>query len=216
MIKVDMSKKISHVLFDFDGVIVESFDMILETVREYNDPKLTADEFRSWSLGNVRASKQIQEDPDFHKYDMNPGTFFYTYRERLLTMKPKPGMREVIERMAQNHRLAIVSSSLSAPIQDFLVQEQLEEFFEGVYGVDVHPSKKVKFEQLFEKYTTPADQFLFVTDTLGDIKEASEVHIPSIGVTWGFHAEQTLAEGVPVGIASSVDELNALLSTYES
>lgn len=208
-----MNKDIQYLLFDFDGVIVESFDMILQTVREYNDPNLTADEFRTWSIGNVRAAKQIQEDPDFHKYDMRPGTFFYTYRERLLNMKPAMGMKDIIERMAAQHQLAIVSSSLSAPIHEFLVQEGLDQFFEGIYGVDVHPSKKIKLEQLFEKYRAPANKFLFVTDTLGDIREATEVQVPSIGVTWGFHSETTLAEGMPMGIANTSDELSELLST---
>jgi phosphoglycolate phosphatase len=206
-----MNKEIQYVLFDFDGVIVESFDMILQAVREYNDPKLTADEFRTWSLGNVRATKHIQEDPDFHQYDMSPGTFFYTYRERLLKMKPTAGIKELIERVAQHHQLAIVSSSLSAPIQEFLVQEKLDQYFEGVYGVDVHPSKKVKLEQLFEQYGAGAEKFMFVTDTLGDIKEATEVHVPSVGVTWGFHSQTTLEEGNPYGIATTTDELSSLL-----
>lgn len=142
---------------------------------------------------------------------MKPGTFFHTYRERLLNMQPTVGMREIIERMAAHHQLAIVSSSLSAPIHDFLVQENLDQYFEGVYGVDVHPSKKIKLEQLFEKYGASAEKFLFVTDTLGDIREATEVHVPSIGVTWGFHSEETLAQGMPKGIASSVEELAKLL-----
>ena len=67
-------------------------------------------------------------------------------------------------------------------------------------GNDVHASKTVKNKMLLEKYAlSPADA-VFITDTLGDIREATECGIPAIGVLWGWHDRETLERGSPAAI----------------
>lgn len=48
---------------------------------------------------------------------------------------------------------------------------------------------------------------VFITDTLGDIREARECDIDSIAVTWGFHERKTLEKGNPIVIVSDPREL---------
>ena len=47
----------------------------------------------------------------------------------------------------------------------------------------------------------------FITDTLGDIKEANKVGIESIGITWGYQDKAKLQKGNPKKIVDTPTEL---------
>ena len=56
------------------------------------------------------------------------------------------------------------------------------------------------------------DKSTFVTDTLGDIKEANKLNIKTIAETFGFHNRQRLEKGKPYAIVDSWDELESELT----
>jgi len=43
-----------------------------------------------------------------------------------------------------------------------------------------------------DKYKIKKTETLLVTDSVGDVKEAHEVGIKAIGVTWGLHEKERL------------------------
>ena len=44
-----------------------------------------------------------------------------------------------------------------------------------------------KFNLIAEKYGVENKDMIFITDTLGDIREAEIAGVPTIAVTWGAH-----------------------------
>jgi phosphoglycolate phosphatase-like HAD superfamily hydrolase len=74
-------------------------------------------------------------------------------------------------------------------------------------GNDVHASKVEKIRMVFSKYNTDAEHCVFVTDTLGDIREANVLNVKSIGVSWGFHEKERLEIGNPFKIIYKPGEL---------
>ncbi len=64
---------------------------------------------------------------------------------------------------------------------------------------------------MFEKYNLNPQDCLFVTDTLGDLIEAKEVEVNSIGVLGGYHQRERLERGEPKKIIKSLDELISLV-----
>ena len=46
---------------------------------------------------------------------------------------------------------------------------------------------------ILDKYRINPHETLIITDTAGDIKEANDVGVRSIGVIWGVHDEDKLA-----------------------
>ena len=77
-------------------------------------------------------------------------------------------------------------------------------------GNDVHKSKVEKIRMVFEEYNIGPNDCVFITDTLGDIYEASRKNVGSIGITWGFHEPERLLRGKPFRL---VEESNDLLTT---
>ncbi|MEK9154423.1 MAG: HAD hydrolase-like protein, partial [Patescibacteria group bacterium] len=83
-----------------------------------------------------------------------------------------------------------------------------------VMGADVHTSKSKKIEMVFKKYGITARKCVFITDTLGDMREAKSVGVGAIGVSWGFHARETLLQGEPFRIVAQPAEISPAISAY--
>jgi phosphoglycolate phosphatase len=84
-------------------------------------------------------------------------------------------------------------------IGEFLTENGMTSYFDRIMGNAVHKSKEEKIKTVFAEYGTDASECIFVTDTLGDIREATKVNVGAIGVTWGFHERERLAQGKPFG-----------------
>ena len=68
-----------------------------------------------------------------------------------------------------------------------------------------------------EKYNITRDDVLFVTDALGDIRDADTSDVPTIAVTWGVH-DKTFFEreyhSNLIKIVDTVEELSDFIKQY--
>lgn len=196
------------VLFDFDGVIADTFTMNYEVSRSF-DASLTEDEYRARFLGNINNYRSWGDEEEKKRHD---DAFFSRYLPRLLEAEIYPEMAAVVKGLAKDHLLFVVSSTLSAPIEGFLKREGLDRCFSGIYGNDVHRSKVEKIKMILSGHSLDPSRCVFVTDTVGDIREARKCGVDSIAVPWGFHDAPLLGGERPFGIASSADDLKSLIA----
>jgi phosphoglycolate phosphatase len=126
------------------------------------------------------------------------------------------GMAEVIVESSKHFTLVIISSTTSQGIKNFLEDHHLLHYFTEILGNDISPSKIEKMKIIFSKYGIAAKDCLFITDTLGDLKEAAEVNIKTVAVTWGFHSLKTLEKGNPWLIVNTSQELLATINNQDS
>lgn len=199
------------ILFDFDGVIADSFLPAFE-VNKMMCPHITEEDYRKRFEGNindaykikVKHTRECRQDIDFFK----------EYLPKMKDVKMVPGILEVIENLSHIYTLIIVSSTITSPIREFMERYDAVKYFKEIMGNDVHKSKVEKIKMVFEKYNISRNQCLFITDTLGDMKEASRVGVRSIGVSWGFQDRETLEKGSPLFIADSPKQLEEAISRY--
>jgi phosphoglycolate phosphatase len=125
-------------------------------------------------------------------------------------------MKEVIEKLSHEYVLIIVSSTITSPIQGFLEKHHIGRYFSEVMGADVHTSKHEKIQMVFKKYSASPGDCVFVTDTLGDMREAAKASVSSIGVPWGFHAPTAFEEAKPYAIVERPEEIPVRVSEYFS
>ncbi len=186
--------KKQFILFDFDGVIADTLDLAYEI--ELNlCPQLKQEEFSLRFNGNIND----WEDPiNYHSDDCdhNAIDFWSELIPRMLTeTQIFPGMQNVIAQLEQHYTLIIISSSITSPIQQFLEKHTFGSHFDWVMGNDLHKSKVEKIKMVFDKYDITAEQCIFITDTVGDMKEANKMDVPAIAVTWGFQSREMLEKG---------------------
>jgi len=198
-------------MFDFDGVIVASAEPCFAIHQQLEGDQLTREVWRTYFYGNAFESEQVNmhyvDDPVVSEEK----PFFKLYKPIIEAMDPVPGLKELIHDLAKTHTLTIVSSGFSDIIQAFLERHGLRQYFQEVWGADVHKKKTVKIQRLLQQYkATPSDS-TFITDTLGDVREAQEVGAMPIGVTWGVHTREILALGAPLCIVDTIEELTNIL-----
>lgn len=206
--------KDNFILFDFDGVIVDSFIPAFE-VNKMICPIITEDDYRKRFEGNINdwIDTDIKHDGRC-RHDID---FFSEYIPKMKKqVTVVSGMGTVLEELAQSYTLIIISSTLTLPIKELLKKYKLASFFAEVMGNDIHKSKIEKIKMVFSKYKTSPKKCVFITDTLGDMYEVSHTKIGIIGVSWGFHKEETLIKGKPFKIVRNPKNLSLSISTYFS
>ncbi|MEJ0001610.1 MAG: HAD family hydrolase [bacterium] len=189
-------------MFDFDGVLVNTLDGSYNIHTELN-PDLSRERFDSWANGNFHEGLQKELDAGY----VVPENFGEKYNANLVTMSIQEILRESVRFLSQKIYLAIVSSTPSRYIDAFLAKEGVRECFSDIMGADIAKSKVVKIKKLLEMHAIMPENTVFITDTLGDMREASDCGVPSIGVLWGQHGRESLEKGDPAAIIEDPREL---------
>lgn len=184
-------KKNKIIMFDFDGVIVSSSQLSFEIDKElFVD--LEYSELQNWAEGNIY-QKKLRDGYDVVTVNEY---YFEKYSQKINTLLPVEGIEEVLKKLnSLKYKLIIVSSSDENSIKDFLEKYNLREYFVEILGMKSHFNKAEKFKMIFDKYKIKPNETLIVTDSVGDIKEAEEVKMKAIGVTWGIHEKERLEKG---------------------
>ena len=191
------------ILFDFDGVLANTEEICYQ-IHAVKNKDLTWKRFQEYSLGNFHEiyGKAVKEG-----LHIEPDDFFGSYKKALEVITIHDILHDSILSLATDYRLAIISSADSSYINDFLAREDLLKCFSDVLGADIHRSKIFKIRSVLGKYNLTPENAVFITDTLGDIKEANECGVQSIGVTWGLHDRSILEKGKPLKIIDNPQDL---------
>lgn len=195
------------IIFDFDGVIHDTFDFHRNKIREFTGVSLSEQDFRDIHNGNFFYS--VPEEIRNVKWEEYRD---YIYHEQS-RMEMKEEMRDILLELNKKYELYIISSGGTRNISDYLENNKIISVFREVLGLETHRSKVDKFKFIFEKYTLCSEDCIFVTDTLGDILEAHKVNVRTVGVDFGFHSRRTLQEGNPYKIISHLGELEKVIET---
>jgi phosphoglycolate phosphatase-like HAD superfamily hydrolase len=197
------------ILFDFDGVIVNTFDFCYQ-INTICNPDLTPDQYRERFHGNINECipKEQKEAKRKDGFD-----FFALYTPELMKKSLEQKVRDLIKTLSETYTLYIVSSTNTDAITAFLKENGLLPCFTAIYGNDVETSKVKKFQKILKTEKAEPSDCVLITDTLGDIREAETCSIPVIAVSWGYHRRETLAQGKPMAIVDTVEELAQRISS---
>jgi beta-phosphoglucomutase-like phosphatase (HAD superfamily) len=90
--------------------------------------------------------------------------------------------------------------------------------FLSIHGADTVPAPKPEPDGLYqickELNVSPANA-VYIGDSPTDALAADAAGMPSIGVTWGSHSEESVRNSRFTYVATTVDELEALLNSYK-
>jgi phosphoglycolate phosphatase len=187
------------VIFDFDGVIHNTFDFHRKKIKEFYGIDFSKRDFEDIHNGNIFKNKNMLNKNWLNYRD-------YIYNE-ITNLNIENDVRDALLKLSKKYDLFIVSSGGTKNINDYLGNNGIINIFKEVLGLEFDKSKVNKFKYLFNKYGLSNEECLFITDTLGDILEANEVNIKTIAVDFGYHSKETLKKGNPYKIISKMDEL---------
>lgn len=199
------------VIFDYDGVLADTLDDLIrfgqEACNQLGVKHVVAKEDLSnlevMSFATFGRACEVPEHliDEFVKISLN-----------LFAEKESPpaifdGLRDVIQHLSSNHKIAIVTTNSSQNVHAFLTQHGLDSLVHAVYGVDTPGSKAQKIALARERFVKNGEAVFMIGDALSDVRAAKEAGVNSIAVTWGHQSLETLQRGEPDFVVNNPREL---------
>ena len=198
------------IIFDCDGTLVDSQHMICAAMREaYEAHGLLVPE-RERLLGIVglslpdafRRLAQGGHAPETHPVDSlvaHYRTAFAALRQSVAHLEPLyPGTREALDQLAQRPDtvLGIATGKSQRGVRTVLARHGLADHFATIQTADDAPSKPHPGMVLAAMRATGigAENTVVVGDTVFDIEMARAAGARTIGVGWGYHRPEALAQ----------------------
>jgi len=187
------------IIFDFDGVIHNTYDLAYKINVGIFGEKLTEDKYRDFFNGNIFKNKDLKKKDNDDYFKLQNEAFKY--------LKIDENIKNNLEKLHEKYALFIISSNQEEALNTYFQNNKFTHIFKEIMGAETHQSKVEKFKYLFEKYKLNMNDCVFVTDTLGDILEGNKAGIKTIAVDFGFHKRDRLEKGNPFKIVSSFDDV---------
>ena len=186
-------------LFDFDGVLVDSIDVYEKTVtdclKQIGQPLTRGrEEFLELFEGNFYESLK-QQGVNMDKFVA--ASVDILSKVNYTEMKPFDAIRPVLRELAKNHPMIVISSNDTPTISEALRLYDFEGIFQEILGSDFMLSKKAKILYAAKKYNATISDTYYIGDTTGDMKEGRQAGITTVGVTWGWHSKELMATSQP-------------------
>jgi phosphoglycolate phosphatase len=197
---------IKAVIFDFDGVLFDTFDINLAICREQNK-NIDIETFKKHHDGNV------YEEPAIKFTEEDVVNFWKKYHDRADAEHFFP-LIDQIENLFKKYKLFIVSSSTEKTIEKYLSLTKIETYFQKVLGAETDKSKVKKLGIIFKEFDLKPEECAFIVDTLGDILEGKKSGVHTVAVTWGYHEEERLKKGNPDFIISEFNKLESVIEQF--
>lgn len=200
-------------IFDYDGVIVDSIQLFMKyfleacRIENVNGIK-TKDDFLKIFEGNMYESLRdigLSSEKIHRVVSMVKDNLLKTHYK----MNLFPGIKEVLEVLSRKHILVVITSNDSTVVKDFFKLKDLKVFRE-VYGSQHGESKVEKINSIKERYV--GGNYFYIGDTTGDIREGKKAGASTIAVTWGWHPEYKLRKEKPTYLVHSPQELLNIFS----
>lgn len=203
-----MKKKL--LIFDMDGVLFDSIGFSERFFLEKHTG-VTEKMYKEIHSGNYYEEAKKY---DYLKIAITEGE---TNKEKILYAKEKikspmfAGTKELLEELHNlGYILVLNTSAYERNCLPLLEKSKIKELFDFVAAAEVSKSKIEKFKLIENKYNASKEDVLFITDALGDLREADESGISTIVVTWGVHDKTYFAREIHnnlMGVADTVEEL---------
>ncbi len=196
-------------LFDFDGVLVDSLDVYEKTVTDclkvIGQPLSRGrEEFLELFEDNFYASLAAK-GIDMEKF--MTASLDILAAVNYAEMKPFDAVRPVLRELKKNHPLVVISSNDTPTIREALRLYDFEGIFDEVLGSDFMLSKKDKILHVIQKYAVGLHDIYYIGDTTGDIKEGAQAGVKTVGVTWGWHSKDLMAAAAPDYLFDNPEDL---------
>lgn len=203
-----MNNKI--IIFDMDGVLFDS----MEIAQKYfimKHPGVTPVMYKEMYTGNYHEESEKYLSFKLSEVDEKKLEDQTTYAEAKSKAVIFPGIKDLLVSLKSNgFILALNTSAFIKTTMPLLEKSGLKELFDFIATAETSKSKVEKFNLISEKFSVAKENIIFVTDSLGDVKEAGIARIPTIAVTWGIHNRSYFNPEINNNLIAITDSVNEL------
>lgn len=203
-------------MFDFDGVICNSLEVVLPEVEvvfdEVGFEKLrTREELIALLDGNVFVRLAAAGFP-LGKLKWLSQKFKPLMESLYLRIQPFPGIVEIINQASRSMPVYIITGNRAGTVSAFCSRHGITGI-RDIIGSDVERSK-VKSMRRIKRIHKDRDPY-YIGDTLGDMHEARKAGVHRIAAAWGWHDARRLSREKPEFMLGKPRELEDLVARLE-
>jgi phosphoglycolate phosphatase len=180
-----MNKKI--IIFDMDGVLFDSMK-IAQKYFIMKHPGVTPEMYKEMYTGNYHQESEKYLPLKLNEIEEKKLQGQITYAEAKSKAPLFDGVKKLLTDLHYlNLILVLNTSAFIKTTIPLLEKSDIKQLFDFIATAEVSKSKIEKFNLISDKYNIKKNDILFITDSLGDVREAEVAGIPTIAVTWGIH-----------------------------
>jgi phosphoglycolate phosphatase len=208
--------KKNTIIFDFDGTIADSFAVILSIFNELSGLKRNVSNEEITRLRSMSLSKAVGE------FNLPRWRIIYMLLRGRIMMKSRidevkifEGVSDVLKQLHNSDcEIYIVSSNSTNNVRNFLVKQNLDEYFHKIYGgVGIFGKARV-IKRIMKYNGLPSKNCIYVGDEMRDIEASKAAKVKSIAVSWGFNAPKLLQEHKPDALVESPQQLADVITAW--
>lgn len=196
------------IIFDFDGTIADSFEVVLDifyelTGREHFTAEQIA-EYRKLPL------KKIAKEVGF-SFSQVPRLLVKGRAimvSRMPEVKVIPGMREALRNLhEQGWHLMVISSNSKQNVEAYLRDHDMDQYFDRVYGGVGLFGKNLALRKVIKQNKVDRHECFYVGDEVRDMQAAHRARIGAVAVAWGYNDISFLQSEKPDAVAETPVQL---------
>ncbi|QQR79213.1 MAG: HAD family hydrolase [Candidatus Moraniibacteriota bacterium] len=203
-----MRKKV--IIFDMDGVLFDTIPYAEETFLG-GHLGVTSEMYKELHSGNFH--EEIKKYSHLKKEETEEEVVRrnLAYAEKKKEAPLFEGIDNFLKALhSAGYLLVLNTNAFERNCLPLLERAGIRSLFDFIPTAEISKDKVEKFNLIGEKYDINMGDALFVTDALGDVRDADTAGVPTVAVTWGVH-DKTFFEREKhdnlIGIVDTVEEL---------
>lgn len=214
-----MSRRFDLIAFDWDGTLFDSTAAITLSIQDavrdlgYEPPSA---ERASYVIGMALAPALAHAAPqvpaELRAELSRRYTQHYLRRQQELTLFA--GALDLLHALkSRGHLISVATGKSRVGLNNVLEHVDLKRMFDATRTADETASKPapLMLEELMAELGTTPERTLMIGDTTHDLQMAANAGCPNVGVAWGAHPVELLAECRPAFLAHTMADLHQWL-----
>jgi len=208
----------NFIIFDFDGTIIDSRDLIIQLYNEIaeRDNYKKIDKLDVVKLSNLSITERCRSlNIPMYKIPSIVLEVGKHYKRNLSNLRIKDRVSELLCSLEkEGFRLGIISSNEKSNIIEFLKINHVD-IFEIIFSEKNIFGKHHAINKFIKKLNLEIKNTIYIGDEVRDIISCKKVGIKVIAVTWGYDSPNFLLENKPDFIANDPSEiLNIVINHF--
>jgi HAD superfamily hydrolase (TIGR01549 family) len=118
--------------------------------------------------------------------------------------------KKQLPKLSKKYKLLVFSSNTVETINKYLVRNNIDKYFSGVYEDNSYFGKEIGLNKIIKKLKINKNDVYYLGDESRDIIAAHKAGVKSVAVTWGFEGNVPLSSVSPDFLINKPEELLSL------
>ncbi len=195
-------------IFDFDGVIINSLKTIIDI---FND---LSDKYGFKKTDNIELARQLGT----REFLRNTGISLFKlptiiknglciYNKKIKDLSTFPGLKEELIKLKEEYKLGILTSNSKNNVEAFLKNNDLENLFDFIFAESSVFGKAHILRKLIKEKHLNKQEVVYIGDETRDIEAARKAGVKMAAVSWGYTTRERLEKENPNIIIDKPEEL---------